>query len=220
MNFDEDELSNFDEEMSNFDDETASNYSGKRQAASVPRKASFDLTMVNLTAGQLKFELFNALGSFVRKQRTDLIINPAVSLIPLTSLDGILALGAGVVGYTKTGDLILTGAAAAPALTVTCAQQSYNSLVEYTLTKPFVIDAVRMTVLTPGQIDNPIVHFRNTVLGGKTENTITPRTSFRPDQFQSQIIDIPMNFAIDGERGLIYTLNANERVSWNVIISR
>ena len=219
--YNEDELNNFDDELNNYDDEAALNYSGKNanmQAA--PRKASFDLTMTNTTGNQLKFELFNAIGSFTQRQRLDLVTVPAVALIPLSSLEGLLAAGAGTVGYNKNGDLVLTGAAAAVAVKVSCPQQSYRSLLEYSKKKTFVIDAIRMTVQTPAQIDNAIVHFQNTVLGGKTENTITPRTSFRPDQFQNSIIDVPMNFEISGEKGLIYTLNANETVTWNVIITR
>ena len=219
MNFDEDELNNFDDEFNAFDDETALNYSGK-SAKQAPRKASFDLVLKNLTAAQIKFELFNAISSFTTRQRLDLVLQQAVSLIPLTSLDGVLAAGAGVVGYNLKGDLVATGAGAAVALQVSCAQKSYRSLVEWSISHPFTIDAVRMTVQTPGQIDNQIVHFKETVLGGSTQNTITPRTSFRPDQFQSSIIDIPMNFGIDGEKGLVYTLNANETVTWNVIITR
>lgn len=220
MRYDEDELNNFDDEMNSYDDESVLNYSGKGGSQEPARKASFDLTMQNTTGGQLKFELFNSIGSFVRKQRLDLIVNPAVALVPLTSLEGLLAAGAGVVGFNKTGDLIATGAGAAVALKVSCPQQSYQSLLEYSKKKSFVIDAIRMTVQTPAQIDNAITHFQSTVLGGKTENTITPRTSFRPDQFQNSIIDVPMNFQISGEKGLIYTLNANETVTWNVIITR
>ena len=176
--------------------------------------------MANSTGGPLKFELFNATGTFTERQRLDLIVNPAVTLLPLTSLDGLLAAGAGIAGFDKAGALVLTGAGAALALKVSCPQLSYRSLLKYSQTRSFTIDAVRMTVQTPAQIDNAIVHFQNTVLGGKTENQITPRTSFRPDQFQNSIIDIPMNFEISGEKGLIYTLNANETVTWNVIITR
>lgn len=220
MNYDEDELNNFDDEINNFDDETALNFSGKNAVIQQARKASFDLTMTNTTAVALKFELFNAVGSFTERQRLDLIAVASVGLVPLTSLEGLLAAGAGTVGFNKSGDLILTGNAAAVALKVSCPQQSYRSLMMYSKKVPFIIEAVRMTVQTPAQIDNAIVHFRNTVLGGKTENTITPRTSFRPDQFQNSIIDVPMNLEINGEKGLIYTLNANETVTWNVIISR
>lgn len=216
-NYDNEALENFDMDGSGYDDESPSNYAGKTKSL---RPASFDLTMTNLTGEALTFELFNFLSSFTKKRRLDIITSATVLNHPLNSFEGLALARVGCVGFNELGDLQLTGAAAAVALTVKCGQFPYIGVFESSAKSKFKIKAIRMTTLTDGQIDNPITHFVNTFLGAKAENQISPRTSFKPDQFQSKILDIPMDFVIDKERGLTYTLNANEIVKWNVVIER
>lgn len=219
-NYDNEALENFDLDGSGgYDDESPSNYSGKRKERSA-RPASFDLTMKNLTGEALTIELFNFLRSFTKVRRLDIITSATVLNHPLNSFEGEALARVGCVGFNEAGDLQLTGAAAAVALTVKCGQFPYIGVFESTAFKKFKLKAIRMTTTTDAQIDNPIIHFVSTFLGAKAENQISPRTSFKPDQFQSKIIDIPMDFLIDRERGLTYTINANETVQWNVVIER
>lgn len=215
-------LQNYDDGVADFDNETFNSYTGANKALPMrpTRKASFDLTFVNSSAEALKVELFAALYSFTRRLRPELVSSATVTLIPGLSNQGLAAARVGTVNFNANGDLILTGAAAATALTVSCPQLSYSSLLEASSRFPFTIKAVRLTVQTPAQIDNEIVYFKKSFLGSSEQNTVSPRTSFRPDQFQSTIIDIPMDFQIDGQRGLEYKVNAGETVKWNVVIER
>lgn len=210
---------NFDD-IENYDDEAANNYAGARSNAAPKRSASFDLNFKNMTDEELTVELFNAQGSFTEKYQPELRTSGSVLLIPQTSFEGLAAAGVGVVGFDQKGQLIATGAAGVLSLTVDCPQYGYRQLLKASAKNPFTIEAIRMTVTTDGQIDNEIRHIKKTFLGAKSENTINPRTSFRPEQNQGKIVDIKMSWAISEEQGLIYKLQPREVVKWNVIISR
>ena len=224
----EDEAFNSFNDAANFDPDldAASNYdpdmyTGRQRQPRMPTriiKANFDLVFTNATAQNIKIEIFNALNSFTLKQRTDLAI-ATYSMIPHLTKEGLAAANLGIVGYNSNGDLIATSTNnALPDFKLSYSQFSYRALVESTRTVPFRITAIRMTTSTDAQIDNEIVHFSRTFLGGKSENTVSPRIYFKPEQFQSKIIDIPMNNIIDGEKGLLYLINAGETVKWNVAI--
>lgn len=209
------------------------------QPARRKSKAYFDLIFTNPTAGVLTFELFNFLRSFTRAIRQDLSPNAAVyGYYPLSSREGIEALlnnvvpvgnrtpanesntlSAGFVGFDKTGALILTPDGAYNVATigkVVCNQTPYSGLLESSSQQPFRITRVRMTTTNDPQISNPIVLFRNSFLGSKSQNEINPRNFFSPNQFQNRIIDVPVDFVINGQSGILYTLNAGETVQWNV----
>ena len=210
---------NFDSVAQDFDSETSNNFSGA--PSKTPRKDSFDLNFTNLSGEALTIELFAGLYSFLQRSRPELVTSATVLMIPQLSLQGLAAAGSGIVGLDRDGNLVLTGAAAAVALTVKCNQLSYGSLLEASSKGiPFKIIAVRMTVQTDAQIDNEIVHFTKSFLGSSSRNSVNPRTSFRPDQFQGKIVDVPLGINIDGQKGIEYKINANETVKWNVIIER
>lgn len=211
---------------SDFDPEIDSNmydpeyFDKKSRAAQQIVKASFDLVFLNPTAQNITIEVFNALNSFLFKRRTDLAV-ATYSMIPQLTDEGLAAAGLGIVGFNQNGDLVATSTNnALPDFTLSYAQFSYRALLESTRMVPFRITSIRMTVTTDAQIDNEIVHFSRTFLGGKSENTISPRVSFNPTQFQGKILDIPTNFVIDGEKGLQYKINAGETVKWNVGIEQ
>lgn len=202
-------------------------------------KAYFDLVFTNPTGGAITFELFNLLRSFTRLQRSDFSPNAAVyGYFPLSTREGIEALinnvvpvgnrtpanesntlDAGFVGFDKTGALIVTPSGAFNAATigkVVCNQFPYSGLLESSSQQPFRITRVRMTTTNDPQISNPIVLFSNSFLGSKKQNEINPRNFFSPNQFQNRIIDVPVDYVINGQSGILYTLNAGETVQWNV----
>lgn len=203
------------------------------------QKAYFDLVMTNPEGGAVTVELFNAFRSFTKLQRGDLSSDVnTYSYLPLNSREGMEALinnivpavnrtpanesytgSAGFVGFDKTGALIITKSGALAATTkVVCSQFPYNGLLQSSSEQPFRITRIRMTTTTDAQISNPIVTFKNSFLGSKEQNEINPRNYFNPNQFQNKIIDIPMNFGVNGQSGLLYTLNNGETVQWNVEI--
>lgn len=242
MNFDELEESAYDNFDPDFYDPEADNYAGKGGAKKQVRrtaKAYFDLVFTNPTGGSLTFELFNALRSFTRAIRADFSPNTAVyGYFPLSTREGIEALinnvipvgnrtpanesntlDAGFVGFNKTGDLIITPSGAFSNATigkVVCNQFPYSGLLQSSSEQPFKITRVRMTTTNDPQISNPIVLFKNSFLGSKSQNEINPRNFFSPNQFQNRIIDVPVDFVINGQSGILYTLNAGETVQWNI----
>lgn len=217
-NIEQDALQNFDDLAANYDDMSSANMDG---GVRVIKRASFDLRMTNSAAVPLTFELFNSNNSFTKDLNPALVTDATVTYIPQNSFEGEQAAGVGIVGFNQRGNLLATGAVAyTPVLTVVCPQYTYRGLLEASGFQPFRIYGIRMTTTTDAQIDNDIVHFNSTFLGSKAQNSLSPRTYFKPEQFQSKIVDIACDFRIDRERGLIYTLNAGETVTFNVMIER
>jgi hypothetical protein len=210
-------LANFADGADNYDDGTFDSFAGKG-GGRVARKASFDLIFNNPSGEALTVELFNATNTFTEKQNVQLVNSATVLLIPHTSFEGSALSRAGIVGFRSNGDLILTGASAAVACTVNCPQLSYKSLLKESGRKGFKITAIRMTVVNDAQISNEIVMFSKSFLGSSSRNSLSPRTSLRPDQFQTKIVDVPMDFLVNGNSGLEYKINAGETVTWNVVI--
>lgn len=198
-------------------------------------QAQFDITITSsLTAGtSLVIELFNGFNSQAFAQNTQ--INPYTPVDTADLVSTIASAAGGVnttvavlqtqkVYFDKLGNLIYS-TDATHQVKIACKQVPYVALFRSATTQPFMVEKVRMTVTTNGQISNDIVHTINTFLGSKSRNTISPRAYFRPDQFQSLIIDIPAGFRVDGEKGLQYEMNGqtggnNEVVVFNTFLSR
>lgn len=226
-------------EGSHFDPDYYQKPKGNKPAPMQAQKqeAYFDLTLSNTTASAKGLELFNFLRSFTKKRRTDLTgIAAPFFYIPATSIEGMSLQsggGDGTVGFDQNGDLVILGgtavAAVAPAdgakgadgvVKVACNQFPYQGLFESSATVPFRITRIRATFTTAAQIDRELTLVRRSFLGGITQNSINPRTWFKPEQFQSLIVDIPVNWNIDAESGIEYVLEAGETVKWNVIIEQ
>ena len=245
MNFDDlEDQANFSSFDPDFYDPAADNYSGQAPVSKIPQrvkgKAYFDLVFKNEGTGDVKtFELFNYLRSFTRMLKADAVTG-TYGYQPLSTREGLEALinnvvpvgnrtpanesntsAAGFVGFDNTGALIITPTGAFAAATVaklSCNQYPYSGLLESSSRFPFRITRVRLTVTADAQISNPIVLFRNNFLGAKSQNEINPRNFFNPNQFQTKIIDVPIDFDINGNSGLLYNVNDGETVSWNVEI--
>lgn len=219
---------NYDDAAKMFDQDAANNFSGNSggqrqvQPQRKPIRSNFDLTFLNGAANPLFVELFNELNSFLVRQRTD-FINGAYTYLPVNaSPNNLIAAGAGTVGVLSDGGLYVRGAANdATQLTVKCSQFPYIGLQAASgKGAGFKIVSIRMTVLTDSQIDNEIIHTKASFLGSKSQNRISPRNFFRPEQFQGKIIDIPIGMLINAEHGIEYLVNAGELVKWNVVIER
>lgn len=229
MNFENVESAAYEnyDDAANMYDESANNFAGKTQSngqAQPARKkirSNFDLTMVSLAAAALNIELFNELNSFLKKQRLD-FVSGAYTYLPVSaSPNNLIALGAGTVGFESDGGLYIRGVDNTTQVTVKCSQFPYAGLFEASGKGfGFRIVSIRLTVTTDGQIDNEIVHTKSSFLGSKSQNRISPRNFFRPDQFQTKIVDVPISMLINAEHGIEYKLNAGETVKWNVVIER
>ena len=76
-----------------------------------------------------------------------------------------------------------------------------------------------MSFTNESQLDNDITHLTQTFLGKVEQNTFTPRVYFKDNQFQSKQVTIPQPYIIDGERGLQFTLNSGETMSFNFYLN-
>ena len=121
--------------------------------------------------------------------------------------------------WDKLGNLIYnttTGAAAAMGTAfckISCPQVPFRVLHEATRNNLLYIEKARLSVKSAAQIDQPFNLFKNTFMGGTKSNQIAPRSEFKPNQFQSLIVDVPFKTSIDAETGMSYTLISQEKVT-------
>jgi hypothetical protein len=99
----------------------------------------------------------------------------------------------------------------------------YSTLVKGAAIMPFQVKRLRYSYTSESQLDQEIVIFKRTIFGKYTENRISPRSYFDPNQQQSKVVDIPIEFGIDAETGIEVNLLASEVVTFNFfcdVISR
>lgn len=240
-NFDPQQSMSFDPEVSGYDG--ADNYTRKPAAAVVrtsparnmanPRtpEAQFDVTIQNQGSNALNCELFNAQNTIA--EFSNLSVYPTV----LPGLAGTVAtIGATdyivygepsplpvnrVAYWNVNGDLVLGGAAPNSTdgnVVISCKQIPYRSLVKYSERGSFRISKMRMKFTTSAQINNDITWKKKTFLGSTESNTISVASYFRPDQFQSLLVDVPVAISIDAEKGLFYNILGNETVLISMFI--
>lgn len=126
--------------------------------------------------------------------------------------DGIATAGALRI-YEGTG---VTGAAASNKFVqIQCRQIPYKTLLEATKVSPFLVNKTRISVTGASslsattlnsQFDYDYTHVTNTFLGAVRSNPISPRSYFNPNQFQTNVVDLPVSYLIDGEKGINYQL--------------
>lgn len=83
---------------------------------------------------------------------------------------------------------------------------------------PFNVAKLRYSYTSDSQLDQEIIIFKRTIFGKYTENRISPRSYFDPNQQQSKVVDIPISFAVDAETGIQTTLLASEVVTFNFFV--
>lgn len=99
----------------------------------------------------------------------------------------------------------------------------YLTLVKGSAILPFNVKRLRYSYTSESQLDQEIVIFKRTIFGKYTENRVSPRSYFDPQQMQSKVVDIPIEFSIDAETGIQINLLASEVVTLNFfcdVISR
>lgn len=171
-------------------------------------------------------ELFNVLRSNTLIQNTTYnttLFKPQTfdnTTLRSTPASGQLLEDAQMIYWDKLGNLVYnttTGASnttmGAAICKISCPQVPFRVLHEATRNNLLWIEKIRFSVKTAAQIDQPLNIFKNTFLGGTKSNQIAPRSEFKPNQFQSLIVDVPVKTAIDAETGISYTLVSQEKVT-------
>jgi hypothetical protein len=185
-------------------------------------KLQLNLSLVNATAALLTFELFSYLDSFLRRIKSEYVTG-AFLYTPVLSIEGLqraIADTGGLVGFDSAGNLDIIGANFAAARgQISCDEISYHSLFAASAVMKFNVAFMRMTTTTDAQIDKAITYFQKSFSGGIKQNQISPRSYFRPNQFQSKTLDIMVNFPIEIDKGLKLDLLAGETVRLSLFIS-
>ena len=89
---------------------------------------------------------------------------------------------------------------------ISCNEVPYRLLWEATSKGAFTIGRIRMTFTTANQISQNFTKFYKNWLGKESRDSFAVSNFKSPDQFQSLIVDVPLNLRIDAQRGLYYTL--------------
>lgn len=108
---------------------------------------------------------------------------------------------------------------------IQCKQIPYRALLKWLQSGSFRINRMRLNYTQSDQIDQEFKWFDKVWLGSERKNTVTPRNYFSPDQFQSLIVDVPVGFNIDKQKGFTYVMSpiagsaTQNVVSANVAVS-
>jgi hypothetical protein len=203
-------------------------------------QASFTINITNTGSVTQNVELFNALFSISKIENASLYgaTQPLLSGVPF-GISVLSAPGPGndiLRGYIRNtniasgglaeacdfapnGDLRLTNPAGDPTI-ISCTTVPYRALLEATMNGSFRIDTIRATFSSSNQIAQSIIHRDRTILGGTRENNINPNDYFRPDQFQSLRVDIPVGLSIDRQKGLFFPVLAENSINMTVFVSQ
>jgi hypothetical protein len=192
------------------------------QQAKPGQKMQINISITNATASLLTAELFQWLDSVTKRLKSELVTGNYL-MIPETSHEGmrrVVANTGGTTSWDQNGNLVYRGddSAGNPLFTIGCAEIAYRSLFEASAIIPFQVSFVRYTVTTSAQIDKKIVWFKRTIAGGQKQNQISPRSYFRPNQYQNLTIDIPVTFDVNIDSGLQIPILAAEVVTLALFI--
>jgi hypothetical protein len=205
-------------------------------------QASFTINIDNQGSVTQNVELFNALFSISKIKNASLygltqpLLSTPASSIQVDSSSPTPAGSKSLFGYLRNvdiangglsetcsfnenGDMVFTNPAA-DKTTIACTTVPYRALLEATMNGSFRIDTIRATFSSSNQIAQSIIHRDRTILGGTRENNINPNDYFRPDQFQSLRVDIPVGLSIDRQKGLFFPVLAGETINMTVFVSQ
>lgn len=202
-------------------------------------QASFTINITNTGSVTQNVELFNSLFSISKIKNASLYgtTQPLLSLpaagYPVEPAPAGAALNlygylrnissetgnSATCGFEENGDLVFTNAAG-DKTTISCTTVPYRALLEATMNGSFRIDTIRATYTSSNQIAQSIIHRDRTILGGTRENNINPNDYFRPDQFQSLRVDIPVGLSIDRQKGLFFPVLAENSINMTVFVSQ
>jgi hypothetical protein len=192
-------------------------------SAGAGTKMQVNLTLTNPTAVSLTFELFFWLNSCTRVLNPN-YVNGNYKYIPLLTLEGFAAFAGGhggVIGFSQDGSLQIQGDPTVPQLaaTIQCKEIGYNSFFEASGIVPFKITSIRYTCVEDLQIDEVITYIQKSYSGGTSTNPVSPRSYFKPTQFQSFTIDLPVEMDINIESGFTTVVLPAETVRLALFIT-
>ncbi|OJJ23286.1 hypothetical protein BKI52_02710 [marine bacterium AO1-C] len=122
-------------------------------------------------------------------------------------------------------DVALFGGYAEPTIpndvTIELAEKKggYPRLVRETITKPFTLKNLKLIASNDAQFANPLTLFSDQSTGRTVSETIHPVNYRTSGQFQSSILDIPIQYKIDSDAQIIFSLNAGVELTFVFSVS-
>lgn len=211
--------STFDPRMNNMNGNNDPAYTTEQ--AAFGNKMQVSLIFNNATASNITFEAWNWIDSFLKYRKANYAVGNYL-YIPQDSFEGISAIAANTdqtVGFDTDGNLVIRGLAADPVATLTCKETSYRSFFDASGIVPFRVSGIRYKSTNDAQKDEKIVHFEKTFAGGVKENPISPRAFEKPTDEKENLIDIPVEFPIDVDKGIRMVVLAGQAVTLSLFIS-
>lgn len=141
--------------------------------------------------------------------------------------DNVPAPGAGTVTYA-VGDLFIkfTATVAANAyeawVVLNCRQVAYGTLLSAISSDRFVINNIRYLIADStkvNQYDNQIGILRQTLFGKVSNDWVSPASFKKPEQFQTNVVDVPLRKGVDKETLLGSHINYDcVDLTWSVFV--
>ncbi len=129
-----------------------------------------------------------------------------------------------------SGDLLVTWLATVAAndyqatLRVRCRQVAYGTLLGSISSDRFVVNNIRYLIADAtkvAQYDNQIGLLRQTLFGKVSNDFVSPASFKRPEQFQINVVDIPLRKGIDKETILASYVNYDAvALTWSIFVMR
>lgn len=180
---------------------------GSKKVSAVSRTESLvGLSITNSTGATQTLELFNFLNSVTKVANTT---QYSSGLKPITGSNFNAANANDKIYFDENGNLVYNSGGNLMTLSSTTGSP-YRALFEMSGNANFVIRMIRINTSTEAQLNNSLFYFQKTALGKFSQNEISPRTFFSPNQYQNKIVDIKQAMPIDSERGIFYNVNNGE----------
>jgi hypothetical protein len=110
----------------------------------------------------------------------------------------------------------------AASVRVRCKQVAYGTLLGAISSDRFIINNIRYGIADAtkvSQYDNNIVLLRQSLFGKAQNDNVSPSSFKRPDQFQTNVVDIPLKKGIDKETIMASYINYDATsITWSIFV--
>lgn len=100
------------------------------------------------------------------------------------------------VAFNENGDLVIY-ATRSSGVIISCQEMSYQQLLKTLEVSTMIVSNIQMNYNEQVQLNRKLDFRRISMLGGKSNNDLTPQRYFKKEQNQSGIVDITEIFAVD-----------------------
>lgn len=232
----------FDPEMVNAYVGAGTGTTRKQARGGTATMGSFSITVTNTNTNAVNFELFNYMRSYERianssrygslvpggSAQTQIVdVNGGTSNAQFYGYNHLAIQGApatvatqDIVAWLPSGALIHNfNTGSNGNLTIDCQELPYRSLLEYTSTGALYIQKLRLEVSDSTQINRNIIWTKKNIFGVETSNNLAISRNKSAFQFQPNIVEINMPFALTAETALLYSIGGSQNLTLTFYVS-